>query len=397
MDTFKKIYIALISMTLLSFLYYGLAITGVIKINLLDETSMYIFLTATYILIMSVIFSRAANVIANRKNRVVGYISTIVGLVNLLILAIYMISKNDVINDIASVMTKINIYTLLMVLVFEIPQSNSAHGKFQKFVAGLITITCIFPYITGLKEITASTTSISSLYNNSSSSYDGFDYNSYEEYEEDKKKTETLNKIENVLVLMSLAGFIVNPMLRVYYIDRDYTALQEMDDIFETVTKYSANTDPNPNKVLSDKYKPNNTQQPQPQYQQPVEQQMYQQPQQTMPAYAAPVIEDMPREKVVNQKFQQEVHPEAIIPTIDGLEEQTTNPLEAAIQPEIQPEPQPTETVISNAPNPLEEAIKPVEETTQPDQQPVETVINNAPNPLEAAIQPATNTTEQNQ
>jgi hypothetical protein len=116
-----------------------------------------------------------------------------------------------------------------------------------------------------------------------------------------------------------------------------------------------------------------------------------------MPAYAAPVIEDMPREKVVNQKFQQEIHPEAIIPTIDGLEEQTTNPLEAAIQPEIQPEPQPNETVISNAPNPLEEAIKPVEETTQPDQQPVETIINNAPNPLEEAIQPATNTTEQNQ
>ena len=384
MDTFKKIYIALIGMTLLAFLYYGLTITGVLEVNLLDETEMYIYLTATYILIMSVIFSRAANVIANRTNRVVGYISTVVGLLNLLLLAIYMISKNDVISDIASVMTKINIYTLLMVLVFEIPQANTAHGKFQKFVALLITITCVFPYITGLKKITASTTSISSLYN-SSSSYDGFDYNSYEEYEAEKEKKETLTKIESVLTLMSLAGFIINPMLRVYYIDRDYTALQEMDDIFETVTKYSANTDPNPNKILSDKYKQNNTQQQQAyqqqpmqqqMYQQPMQQQTYQQPQGTMiPVYAGAVIEDIPHEKVVNQKFQQEEHPEAIIPTIDGLEE---------------------EKIVDTAtPNPLEEATKPVEETQT---QIAETIVDTTtPNPLEEAIKPVTNTTEQNQ
>lgn len=383
MDTFKKIYMALIGMTIISFIYFGLVITGVVNPNLADETQLYIFTTALYILIMSVIFSRAANVIANRRNRVVGYLSTVVGLVNLLLVALYMITHNDIINNIATVMTKINIFTLLMVLVFEIPQANSMHGKFQKVVAVIIAITYLFPYITGLQDFMENSTSLTD------STYSGFGYNSYEEEDPDKKNKETLETIQNVLTLVSVAGFIINPMLRVYYIDKDYISLNEMDETFETVTKYQANTSPNPNKVLSDKYKkeeiPNQQQVQQPPQQQPQPMPM---PQPAVTEFQ-PIIEEMPREKVINQKFQEEVHPEAIIPTIDGLDtlEEAPNPLEAATQPEVVTEPV-EKPVVENIPNPLEAAIQP-ESTSTTETTPV---VENVPNPLEAAIQqPETN------
>ena len=69
-----------------------------------------------------------------------------------------------------------------------------------------------------------------------------------------KDNVETLEKVNTILTFLSIGTFLINPMLRVHYIDKDYVALHEVDDIYDTVTKYQANTQPDPYKNLSDKY-----------------------------------------------------------------------------------------------------------------------------------------------
>ena len=132
MDIFKKIYNVLIFMFILALLYVGLISLGAIKININDETSIYMLAIAVEILGMTFLFSRSANVIANRNARVVGYIATFVGLINLLLTALQLILKDpSSIYELSNIMSQITIFSFLIVLVYEIPQSNTAHGKFQ--------------------------------------------------------------------------------------------------------------------------------------------------------------------------------------------------------------------------------------------------------------------------
>ena len=177
-------------------------------------------------------------------------------------------------------------------------------------------------------------------------------------------------------------------MLRVHYIDKDYVALHEVDDIYDTVTKYQANTQPDPYKNLSDKY---------------IKDVVQQQPMQGMAVpipVAKPnplppptigeltpsVVEDIPKEKVVNQQFKPEEIPEAIIPTIGGLTDAET----VAPIPTVSSEPVVTNTPeTSTTQNPLEAAIQAPETPVAitPNTPVVDTPTPIVPNPLEAATQ----------
>ncbi len=393
MDMFKKIYNALIVIFILSLLYIGLIALGAIDISLTDKTSIYMLAIAIDIFLMTFLFSRAANVIANRNARVVGYIATFIGLINLLLTALQLILEDaSALYEISNVMSHITIFSFLIVMVYEIPQSNTAHGKFQNMTALIIAITAIFPYITGLKDFNSSggLSSLTSLTSYSTNQF-GLD-------ESNKDNVETLEKVNTVLTFLSIGTFLLNPMLRVHYIDKDYVALHEVDDVYETATKYQANTQPDPYKNLSDKYKKEVVpQQPMQGMPVPVPVPVPMQtplPPPTIGELTPSVVEDIPREKVVNQQFKPEEIPEAIIPTIGGLPEAETvaqipavsnEPVvEATIQSPVEPNPLEVATQSPVEPNPLEVATQspvepnPLEIATQ---SPVE------PNPLEIATQ----------
>ena len=364
MDIFKKIYNALIVIFILSLLYIGLIALGALDISYTDKTSIHMLAIAIDILIMTFLFSRAANVIANRNARVVGYIATFVGLINVLLTALQLILEDaSSLYEISNVMSHITIFSFLIVMVYEIPQSNTAHGKFQNMTALIIAITAIFPYITGLKDFDSGS-SLSGLTSLSSYSTNQFGL--------DKSNTdnvETLEKINTFLTFLSIGTFLINPMLRVHYIDKDYIALREVDDVYTTATKYQANTQPDPYKNLSDKYKKNIM--PQQPMTAPIPVPMQNPlPPPTISEITPSVVENMPMEKVVNQQFKPEEIPEAIIPTIGGLPE-----VEPAVQtPKVSTEPIAESTTPEIAtqtpaqPNPLEIATQTPIEVVQPTQ-----------------------------
>lgn len=399
MDMFKKIYNALIVIFILSLLYIGLIALGVIDISYTDKTSIYMLAIAVDILIMTFLFSRAANVIANRNARVVGYIATFVGLINLLLTALQLILEDaSALYEISNVMSHITIFSFLIVMVYEIPQSNTAHGKFQNMTALIIAITAIFPYITGLKDFDSGS-SLSGL-----TSLSSYNTNQFGLDKSNTDNVETLEKINTFLTFLSIGTFLINPMLRVHYIDKDYVALHEVDDVYSTATKYQANTQPDPYKNLSDKYKKDvMTQQP---MTAPIPVPVPMQnplPPPTISEITPSVVEDMPMEKVVNQQFKPEEIPEAIIPTIGGIPETETVAQIPAVNneaiteltqtPEVNTEPVVETNTVEVAPqtpvspNPLEIATQtqepnPFEIATQtPVQQQAE------PNSLEIATQ----------
>lgn len=317
MNTFKKIYILIILLTILSLSYLCLISLDIININLADKTSLYIFVSAITISTMSLLLSRSANVIANRKNLITGYTSACIGLLNIILVIIFLITNNEIISNIIQIMLYITIIFSLITLIFEVPQANSTHGKIQKLIATIIIITAIFPYASGLKKI------------------DKFTFDDFFKIEEKtNENTKTLIKIETVLIFLSISGFIINPMLRMYYIDRDYFTENQLKDDFNLSNKYQANTTPNPNKILSEKYRKNNNDNHQfnPQIQNNnnfnnnVNDNKFVQPPTDSPFF----IEELPKEKVINQQFHPEEFKEVIIPGITETNNQieTLNPEE---------------------------------------------------------------------
>ena len=372
-------------MFILSLLYIALIVLGAIDISITDKTSIYMLTIAVEILGMTFLFSRSANVISNRNARVVGYIATFVGLVNLLLTALQLILEDaSSLYEISNFMSHITIFSFLIVMVYEIPQSNTAHGKFQNVTAFIIAITAIFPYVTGLKDFDSSS-SLSGL-----TSLTSYSTNQFGLDQSKKDNVETLEKVNTILTFLSIGTFLINPMLRVHYIDKDYVALHEVDDVYDTATKYQANTQPDPYKNLSDKYKKDVVQQqPMQGMAVPIPVAMPNPlPPPTIGELTPSVVEDTPREKVVNQQFKPEEIPEAIIPTIGGLTEAET----VAQIPAVSSEPVVTNTPeTSTTQNPLEAAIQaPVEENPvaiTPNTPVVDTPTPTVPNPLEAAIQ----------
>lgn len=309
MDIFKKIYTTLIFLTIIALSYLCLVSLGAIKIDITNETTMRVMTSALSILIMSVLFSRTANVIANRNARIIGYLGTFSGLINLILVALSMIiTKNEIINNASNIMLYITIFIFLIVLVFEIPRSNSAHGKFQIITAVIIGLTAIFPYATGLKKINSNPLS--------------FEINTYE-LEENKENNETLNNINTILTFMSIGAFLINPMLRVFYIDKDYYALNEINEALTSARTYQENEQYNANyENLSDKYKTPTQTTPTPVNEVSL-------PPQTIKEIE-PTIQEMPQEKVINEQYHPDELPEAIIPSITGISETTVTPVETS-------------------------------------------------------------------
>ena len=143
-------------------------------------------------------------------------------------------------------------------------------------------------------------------------------------------------------------------MLRVYYIDRDYASMNDIDEILYSSAKNNIyNTNPNPVKTIDPKYlNPTVAAQNQ---QTANNAQIYQSapapaPQPVAPQPQPEPVVELPHEKVVNPNFKQENLPEAVIPTITAATpeptataetpqpEQTSTPLEMpVVKPEVEP------------------------------------------------------------
>jgi hypothetical protein len=213
------------------------------------------------------------------------------------------INNNEFIIKASNIMMQASLFSLLIVLVFEVPRANTSHGKFQTLTAIIIAITIIFPYATGLKKFNNNI-----LYNITSS---------YELDQTNIDNVKTLKKVNNILIFLSIGTFILNPMLRVFYIDKDYTSLRELDETFETVNKYQTNMAPDPYTILSDKYKKETAPQP-------VSTPTTNYLPDPLINEIQPSIQEIPQEKVLNEQYHPEELPEAIIPSI-GIDSSNSN------------------------------------------------------------------------
>ncbi len=346
-NAYKNVYKILMIVTVISMIV--VCLTSLDVIDLTSETGLIIGQIATMFLLISFLFSRNAGVIANRKN-ILANIITLVILIVLLFFTITLIFKDVNLPEwITKIMGHALIISTLMTLIFEIPQANSAHGNFQKLVA-IATIVTYFIFIG---------------YTNKQEAYmeKMWDWNTdYSQLEKEAESLESYGKIFQVALYISLTGFIINPMLRVYYIDRDYASMNDIDEILYSSAKNNIyNTNPNPTKVIDPKYlNPTVAAQNQ---QTANNAQIYQSSPTPAPTPAPqpqpePVVE-LPREKVVNPNFKQEDLPEAIIPTITANQqpvevpptaetpkpEQTSTPLEMpVVKPEAETTIEPTQS-----------------------------------------------------
>ncbi len=322
METVKKIYLAIMGMTIISLVVLCLYSIGVLDktveltTNGSDPTGLYTFIIAICIAAMGFVFSRSANVIANRKTTAVGYLAVIAGLIILLILAVILIFKLKIEGNLLlliRILIGITIFLTVMVLVFEIPQANKSHRHFQYFTAILIAVTTVI-YLFGNSFLPKSlfTVDTSSKENEKTDEpSDIFDNRDEIEDESNNKKVSTAEKIKSILLYSSIGAFLLNPMLRIYYIDKDYDETKEIDNIiYNSTGKYQI--DAQPTKVP---YTQTTT---------------YKEPEKPSPppvpiptpkptvSEIQPVEEVKIEEKVINPNFKQDDLPEAIIPTISG-------------------------------------------------------------------------------
>ena len=301
MDTFQKIYKALVVMLVLSIGVLCLNDLGIIDLSTkmtsegADTTGSIVLAIAIVFVIMSFIFSRAANVIANKNNRVVGYIAVFISLIVLLLLAIVLImGLDDILKYIKYILILLKIVVIVaaIVLVFEVPQANTSHGLFQKITAVIITVTFIFAFFINNKD----EVNLSDLETGSNSFLT----------EEVEDKSTTNDKIQIVLSYLSLGCFLLNPMLRVYYLDQDYSEEHEIENIIKDASEnvgVGVGNNPNPNAVVSDAYKKTTIPDKPKEVPKPV-----------------PVLQPVEEihEKVVNPNFKPNDLPDAIIPTISS-------------------------------------------------------------------------------
>jgi len=309
MNSSKKIYIGAIILIVLTTLFYLLIMLGAIDASY--ELYSKISTALSFILIIFLLLSRSANVIANKQNPLIGYIGLIFGLIDIILLIIFFIIENDSILKFYDFMTAISTYLLIIMMIFEIQPSHRSHSFFQKVLTALITITCIFPYITGLKTI--NNTQTNSTLNNYNYNYN-YMYNNISNYTNNSKFKSYVAKTKayTVMFIISLIGFIINPMLRIVYSDDDYSNVQDIDNILNNTNRYKPI-----GPVLPPTQQINNQIPNQQSIQQPItnvipNQQAVQQP------TVQEVINEIPQEKVINPTFNRNDLPEAIIPSIDS-------------------------------------------------------------------------------
>ncbi len=364
MDTFQKIYKALMVITVISLIVLCLSSIGVINLSDkmtstgIDTTGSNILLITVAITAMSFVFSRAGNVIANRKNTVFGYIAIFLGLIFLLSIAIFLIfniKMTEQLNTVINIFVNLLMLSILLVLVFEIPPANTSHGKIQKLTAALIAFTFIFNFVTSQNE-NKNVNNTSSLLGQTTTVT--------------LKKDSAMDKVKTSLMFASLGMFILNPMFRVYYLDKDYAQEKEIEDIIEKSAEPQVVVDaPNPTAVVSDKYRKKEPEEMKKEVPKPI---------------VEPVIkevEEVHHEKVINPHFTQENLPEAVIPMISGDDQNSAENTDEVTTPivETSTPPAPSDTFI------------PTPEPEPPLEQPTVTNSDNAVNatPLDQVVQPS--------
>ena len=226
MDTFKKIYLIMIILTVFALGTIALVDTG--TISQYGETGSIMFLLATELIVGLLIMSRIANIFGNRQNLFVGYLSAFITLIYMLLVILYVIliatKSYDALKNMMDIMSffgKVEMFVLVNVLVFEIPYVNDTHKKIQYVIAGIISILLIVSFAQGEKN-------------------DSFTkYYSTTIYEENTN--ETSEDLMKIVTYGCVAMFFINPMLRVWWIDKDYYNARDIYDVENTPTQLTVN------------------------------------------------------------------------------------------------------------------------------------------------------------
>ena len=326
MNTFKKIYMALMAMTVISLVVAGLYLLGIVELT--GDTGAVVKQIVFTIVPLTLLFSKAANVIANRTNVNLGYGITFALLIYLLLFVLQITVKPDIPLLVYLILFVVLGYLILLTLIYEVPQANTAHKKFQKILTIIGTLTFILSIIffhtldLGLLSI---------LQN--------------EQIKEAVRElAEPIQIAFTALAGTTIIGIIINPMMRVYHIDNDFVAVGELDDALSRTGRYQTNTNPNPTAILSDKYKKDIKKENKVLNFANSEQIIQELPEQ--------VVSELPKEKVVNQKYQEasisnteipaiinvETPPELVINTETKATEGNTNEVVQTAQPEVKVE-----------------------------------------------------------
>lgn len=305
MNVLKNVYKVIMALTIIAILIPCLQLFGAIKTT--SETGSIVISISSILLVTSVFFSRNANIIANRKNNNIAWIVTSLLLIYVIISILPLIFKDFALpSAINLIINVIMIALAVIILIFEIPQANTSHGHFQKFIVVLVIITCALGYTVEKKSDDAK-----------KELYETYDYSAYKK---EIEEIENINKFFYLSLYITVGAFLINPMLRVHYLDIDYSNAKEIDDIIINAANRQTTTVQNPNAVLQQTHKPEVPK---------------------TPVALAPVpiepVKEIPTEKVINPNFKQDDLPEAIIPSLNLNGEQVTQTPEVT---EIAPNPE---------------------------------------------------------
>ncbi len=312
MDTFKKIYLALILVTV--FVFGALAMISLGKISIYGETGMIIYLLATNLLVGVFILSRIANIFGNRQNLFIAYAGAALTLVYmiLMIIDVMLISAKNYdavleLNKAIEFFSKIETLVLLNTLVFEIPYVNSTHKKIQYVAAGILTILFL------LSAFNDSSSSISIL---GSNSYSSSSYTSSSLYSNNTDQSS--EDLKTVLTYTGIALIIINPMLRVFWIDKDFYNARDVYDVERQQTQLTVNdlgkVTNNQNQLNRPEVDPHA--QPTVPIPAPVEEKP--KPKTFITEEVAPIEENVITEPVVNTNYKPTDVSEILIPSVDG-------------------------------------------------------------------------------
>ncbi len=302
MDTMKKIYIVAIILTIATF---GFEI-AFINENLTTATDVgrIIYRLLTPLLLSTFLLSRTANIYGNRDHMGLGFIFACLSFIYTIIYTIFVIvtydeSILDVDTSVVDFCEKIMYFLIANALIFEVPAVNSTHKKFQ-YATAIVLI--VFLVVMKISDV-----SLNSAYTSSFGYYESL---------------ESSIKLEMSILFIWLAMVIINPMLRIYYIDRDYSNARDVYDSRETILTSMDLA----NKTTTEMNKPATPAQAVPvSNPEPVKEE-------TTPIVLKPTPEDEPvpdateshHEPVINKNYKPEEMPAAEIPTVT-TETQTEN------------------------------------------------------------------------
>ena len=294
MDTMKKIYIVAIILTIATFGFLIAFING--NLTIATDAGFIIYRLISPLLLSTFLLSRTANIYGNREHMGLGFIFACLAFVYTIIYIIFVIvtydkSIFDIDTSIVDFCEKIMYYLIANALIFEVPAVNTTHKRFQYATAIVL--------IAALVVMKISDVSLNSTYTSSFGYYE---------------TVESSAELEYSILLVWVAMVLINPMLRIYYIDKDYSNAREVYDSRETTLTAMDLA----NKTTTEMNKPTSTaptvpiSNPEPVKEEPT------------PIVLKPTPEDEPvpeatelhREPVINKNYKPEEMPVAEIPTV---------------------------------------------------------------------------------